>query len=36
MCRTAGSGWNYEATFIYSIIALMPYLGISPLLKMDL
>ena len=22
MCRTAGSGWNYEATFIYSINAI--------------
>ena len=34
MCRTAGSGRNYEATFIYSIIALMLYLGILPPLKM--
>ena len=36
MCRRAGSGRNYEATFIYSIIALMRYLGILPPLKMDL
>ena len=36
MHRTAGSGRNDEATFIYSIIALMLYLGILPPLKMDL